>query len=323
MNQSVNVRKVIRVGERSVGITIPKEWLAHLNLDIGSSVEVSLGPGYVLIRPLSPSSTQHKTSNIIALKSSEPDQLERLIIASYIEGYDAIALNVPRNIAREVFYKIAMRLPGTIAMEGEVFKIRISVDELNTDLNDIINSMKTCISSMFDLLIDFFETGDHNKLREITKLDDDLDRFHFLGLRTIRRTSFRDPASAIEYTVIIKSLEHIGDTLDRVSNTFIKTGINVNNYGECRHMLKEIFLKVSSYVSKSINSLLASNINQAMKVLLQREELTREILSTATKCIDMTGILAISHEAMVAVYEAAEVAEIASLRHTRKMGVPG
>ncbi|MEM1526177.1 MAG: phosphate uptake regulator PhoU [Ignisphaera sp.] len=318
MSQQVNIRKIIRVGERSIGITIPKEWLSHLNVDIGSSVEVTLGPGYVLVRPLTSGVTQTKITNTIALKHDDIEQLERLIIASYIEGYDIITLDVPRYVARDVFYKVVMRLPGTIAMNGDIFKIKISVDELNTDLNDIINSMKTTISSMFDMLIEYFESGNHDKLKELIKLDDDLDRFHFLGMRTIKRTAFRDPASALEFTTIIKSLEHIGDTLDRVSNTFLKTGINVIKRNECKEMLKEMFSKVSSYVSKAINSLAARNINQALKVLLQREELTQEILMAATKCIDVTGILAISHEAMVSLYEAAEIAEISILRHLRE-----
>lgn len=321
MSQSVNVRKIIRVGERSVGITIPREWLAHLNVDIGSSVEVTLGPGYILVRPLTSSISQHKISNTITLKHDDVEQLERLIIASYIEGYDLITLDVPRNIARNVFYKIAVRLPGTISMNGDVFKIKISVDEINTDLNDILNSMKTTVSSMFDMLIDYFETGESGKLREIIKLDDDLDRFHFLGMRTIKRTAFRDPASALENTIIIKSLEHIGDTLDRVSNTFLKMELNVIRREECKEGLKEIFLKVSSYVSKAINSLLTSNVNQALKVLLQREELSQEILSKVSKCLDVTGILAISHEAMVSVYEAAEIAEIAVLRYLRELSL--
>jgi len=321
MSQSVNIRKIIRVGERSVGITIPKEWLTYLNVDIGSSVEVTLGPGYVLVRPLISSISQPKISNTITLKNDDPEQLGRLIIASYIEGYDIITLDVPRNIARNVFYKIAVRLPGTISMNGDVFKIKISVDELNTDLNDIFNSMKTTMSAMFDMLIEYFETGDLGKLEEILKLDDDLDRFHFLGMRTIKRTAFKDPTSALENTIIIKSLEHIGDTLDRVSNTFLKMGLNVINRTECKENLKDIFVKVSSYVSKAINSLITHNINQALKVLLQREELTQEILSRVSKCIDVTGILAISHEAMVSIYEAAEIAEIAVLRYLRELSL--
>lgn len=315
----MNVRKIIRVGERSVGITIPKEWLSFLNVDVGSSVEVTLGPGYILIRPLSVA--QPKTINTVSIDRAEPEQLERLIVASYIEGYDIININTPRNMAREVFYKIAMRLPGTIAMDGDTFRIKISVDELNTDLNDILNSMKTSIGTMFDMLIDYFETGDNIKLKEIIKLDDDLDRFHFLGMRTIRRTAFRDPIATLEYAVIIKSLEHIGDTLDRVSNTFLKTGINVLARSECKQLLKEVFLKVSSYVSKAINSLITHNISQAMKVLLQREEISQEILSAATKCIDVTGILAISHEAIVGVYEAAEIAEIVILRLLKELSL--
>lgn len=315
-----NIRKIIRVGERSIGITIPKEWLNVLGLGIGSNVEVSLGSGYILIKPLT--ATQHRIIHSIKIKHEDPEALARLIIAGYLEGYDIIVVEEVRDIIRKAFYPIAMRLPGAIAMDGTTFKIKISVDEVNTDLNEVISSMRSALNTMFDFLIDYFNTGDKSKLSEVIHLDDDLDRLHFLGIRTIKRTAFRDPPYSLDYAIVLKSLEHIGDSLDRVSNTLLNISLDAfQNSIECRNVFKDIFAKVSSYVSKSVNAFTTLNVNLAMKVLLGREEISKEILTSIQKCINIHGVLAMSHEAINAVYEAAEIAEVATAKAIRAVGV--
>ena len=315
-----NVRKVIRIGERSIGITIPKEWLPILGISVGASVEVTLGPGYLLVKPLS---TIHpKITQSIKIKHEDEETLSRLIIASYIEGFDVISIDESKDIARRSFQKISTRLPGAIAMEGATFRLKISVDEFNTDLEEVIGAMRTTLSMMFDLLIDYFTSGDKSKLDEVIRLDDDLDRLHFLGMRTIKRTAFRDPSQAINNSIIIKSLEHIGDTLDRVSNTILRLGFDTNINAKCREVFKDMFSKVSSYVSKAVNALASSNISLIMKVLIGREELSKEILSNVTQCIEAPGVLAIAHEAIVAVYEAAEIAEVATIKALMTIGKP-
>ncbi len=315
---TTNIRKIIKIGEKSVGITIPKEWLSILGMSIGSSVEVSLAPGYLLIKPLSVS--QPKIAHSIRIKHEDVNILSRLIIAGYIEGYDIINIDVARDLARKAFYSIAMRLPGTIAMDGPEFKVKVSVDEVNTDLSEVISSMRSTLSTMFELLIDYFNTGDKKRLDEIIRLDDDLDRLHFLGMRAIKRTSFREPTDSLDYAIVIKSLEHIGDSLDRVSNTMLKISLDdLHASNECKAVFKDLFAKVSSYVSKAINSLGTNNVALAMKVLLGREELATEALGSIKQCLEVPGVLAITHEAIVAVYEAAEIGEVATLRAIKSM----
>ncbi|MEM2529118.1 MAG: hypothetical protein QXG40_06945, partial [Ignisphaera sp.] len=90
---------------------------------------------------------------------------------------------------------------------------------------------------------------------------------------------------------------------------------------ECRNVFKDIFAKVSSYVSKSVNAFTTLNVNLAMKVLLGREEISKEILTSIQKCINIHGVLAMSHEAINAVYEAAEIAEVATAKAIRAVGV--
>jgi len=309
-----DVRKIIKIGERSVGITIPKEWLPLLGLSIGSSVEVTLASGYITIKPLS--STQPRPLLSVRIRSDDASTLSRLIIAGYVEGFDMVVVESPRELARKAFYDVAMRLPGAIAMNGMHITVKISVDEMNTNIDEVIASMKTTVDSMFDLLMDFFQTGDKSKLEQVIRLDDDLDRLHFLGVRTIKRTSFRNPQDALDNLIVIKSLEHIGDALDRASNTLLKMGSATND--ECKRAFREMFARVASYTSKSINSFMNLNLELAIKVLMERQPIAREIFTLAKGCIYSPETLALVHEATVIIYEAAEIAEVATAKMVRR-----
>jgi len=314
--QITEIRKIIKIGERSAGITIPKEWLNILGVTIGSKVEVGLGPRYIIVRPLGVQ--PQKTLAEITLTGKDVDILTKQIIASYIEGFDYVILDAPKDVARKSFYAIALRLPGTIAMDGDRVSIKISVDEFNTNINEVIVSMKSTISNMFDLLMEYFETKSLEALQSLLKLDDDLDRLHFLGVRTIKRTLFRNPQESLDKLVVIKSMEHIGDALDRVARTLMNVNPSFDNH--CKEVFKDIFARAASYVTKSINALLESNMDLAIKILGERERLQNDILSSASKCINITGALALTHEAMVAIYEAAEIAEASTAKVIRELG---
>ncbi len=319
-----DVRKIIKIGERSVGVTIPKEWLPLLGLSVGSSVEVSLGTGYITIKPLN--IIQPRPTLTVKLRSSDENVLSRLIIAGYIEGYDMLILDTDRTLARRAFYSVAMRLPGAIAMDGQRFVVKISVDEMNTNVDEVIASMKTTIDMMFDLLMDFFQTGDKTKLEQLIRLDDDLDRLHFLGVRTIKRTSFRNPQDAIDNLIVIKSLEHIGDALDRASSTLLKMGGEISD--ECKKVFREIFARAAAFTSKAINAFINLNLELATKVLMEREPLFKEVFSLANKCIHTPETLALAHEATVIIYEATEIAEVATaklirLSEEKEVKIPG
>lgn len=307
------VRRIIKIGERSVGITIPKEWLPVLGLNIGSNVEVSLGPGFITVKPLNV--MQPKALLTVRLKARDIATMARLIIAGYIEGFDSLIVDGDRGSARKAFYAVAMRLPGAIAMNGRQFTIKISVDELNTSVDEVIASMKTTVETMFELLMEYFSTSDASNLEQLLKLDDDLDRLHFLGIRTIKRTAFRSPQDALDKMLVIKSLEHIGDCLDRVSNTLLRIQSKISD--ECKKVFRDVFAQVSSYVSKAINSYIEGNIDMAIRILMEREDLSKRIFTSSSKCLQAPESMAMAHEATVSVYEAAEIAEVATAKLVR------
>ncbi len=309
-----DIRKIIKIGERSVGVTIPKEWLPLLGVSVGTTVEVSLGAGFIMIKPVS--STRTRPTIGVRVSGRDVETLSRLLIAGYIEGYDSVIVDSERDLARRAFYSVAMRLPGAIAMDGEAFTVKISVDEMNTNIDEVVSSMRTIINNMFDLLMDYFQTGDKSRLEQLIRLDDDLDRLHFLGVRTIKRTSYRNPQEALDNMIVIKSLEHIGDALDRASNTLLKLSSGLSK--ECVGVFREIFASVASYTSKAINAFLTLNLDLATKVLLERHKLHNEIFRRVEKCTSIPETLALAHEATVMVFEAAEIAEVATAKLIRK-----
>ena len=308
------IRKVIRVGERSAGVTIPKEWLSTLGLNIGSAVELILSRDSITIKPIEIG--RRKLASILRIKSKNTDELSRLIIAGYTEGYDTIELDTDKILARKAFYSVATKLPGSIAMDDVKITIKISVDELNTSVDEVISSMRSIMLSMFDYFTDYLDTGNIDCLDQLFRLDDDMDRLHFLGVRTIKITSIKMPLDALDKLMVIKSLEHIGDCLDRAGRTLLnyKEGLDEKS----KRIFKEMFSYLESYTSKSINSYLSDNYNMALKVLLDRESMLQYIVEAASKCTPLSVAFGIAHEAQMIVALAVEIAEIAISKATRK-----
>ena len=150
------IRKIIRIGERSAGVTIPKEWLSTLGLNIGSAVELILSRDSITVKPIEVG--KRKFTSTLKIKSKSTEELSKLIIAGYAEGYDTIELETDKLLARKAFYSVATKLPGSIAMDDARITIKISVDELNTSVDEVISSMRSIMLSMFDYFTDYLDT---------------------------------------------------------------------------------------------------------------------------------------------------------------------
>ncbi|MGC9153510.1 MAG: PhoU domain-containing protein [Vulcanisaeta sp.] len=311
-------RRVIRIGEKSIGITLPKRWLDTLSVGIGDVVEISLVGKVIVVKPITQAGGE--TNEVSISLGGSIDETTRVIIASYIEGYDNVEVLGQKDTVRKAFSSVEHKLPGSLMLESDgSILIKVATSETNVDLNEIINSMANILNSMFNKFIDYLESNKADLLKEVLELDDQMDKLYFLALRTIKKLSFRDPKKAIDDTIVVKNLEHAADALDRLSNAFMRTQVT-----QCRHEIGEKLRDVWSYIMKAVYSYLDNNINNALKVLLDREHMLNNMLELANMgCIGLTGLLtATIHEGQLIVALAADIAEASFSRHVRSIAKP-
>jgi Phosphate uptake regulator len=306
-------RRVIRIGEKSIGITLPKRWLDTINVGIGDVVEVSLIGKVIVVKPITQAGGE--TNEVSISLSGAIDETTRIIIASYIEGYDNVEIIGHKDTIRKAFSSVEHKLPGSLMLEGDGnVLIKVATSEANVDLNEVISSMANILNSMFGKFIDYLNSNKVDLLKDVLELDDQIDKLYFLALRTIKKLSFKDPKRAIDDTIVVKNLEHAADALDRLSNAFMRT-----QPAQCRREISEKLKDVWSYVMKAVYAYLDNNINNALKVLLDRERMLNSMLELANMgCMGLSGLLTASiHEGQLIVALAADIAEAAFSRHVR------
>ncbi|WP_243680740.1 phosphate uptake regulator PhoU [Vulcanisaeta souniana] len=235
-----------------------------------------------------------ETNEVSISLSGAIDEATRVIIASYIEGYDNVEIIGQKDSIRRAFSNVENKLPGSLMLEsdGSVL-IKVATSESNVDLNEVINSMANILNSMFNKFIDYLGTGKEDSLKEVLELDDQMDKLYFLALRTIKKLSFRDPKRAIDDTIVVKNLEHAADALDRLSNAFMRVQAT-----QCKREIGEKLRDVWTYIMKAVYAYLDNNINNALKVLLDRERMLNSMLELANMgCTGLSGLLTASiHE---------------------------
>lgn len=307
----VSIRKIIRIGEKSCGVTIPREWLDKIGIKVGASVETSLVGNSIVIKP---SPVEGSMESVIKISGEREDHLANMIIASYIEGGDVISIQGDRLVIRRAFNSVKGKLPGMIFIEkGETPEIRITSDEKFSNFPEIVKTMRSSIRTMMYLMTRYLETGNVEYLKEILVMDDELDSLHFIGLRTVKRTAIKMPREAIDLATVIKSLEHIGDAFDRASNYLMR----IRLLDGCNAQLKEMIEEVSRYCMASLDAFISGDHRASLELLRDRATVSERILEISRKRACSEDLSAVVHELLVVVASAAEVSEASVSMYVR------
>ena len=293
---------MIRIGERSFGVTLPREWVESNQLKVGSPIKILAEANKILILP----ATAEGVAVAVSLKEEDVEKALRDVIAYYIEGVDEISIE-SGNISALVG-KVESRLPGVVALEsGGKLKLRIVTKE-DVDIDEVVRSMYTTVMAMFHLFLDFIKGRDEEDARELLRMDDQLDRLYFLSLRTIKKNIYQNPQGFVDYAIVVKNLEHMGDALDRSTN-YLKQ----NKVG-CHEELVGEFENLQRYAEEAARSFLENRHEGALKVILERESVFKRLLALSS----CEGVAPIMHEAMLITALAADIAEAAYSKFVRQ-----
>jgi phosphate uptake regulator len=235
----------------------------------------------------------------------------RLMIAGYVEGYDKLILEGQRDVVRRAYSRVEGKLPGSLVLEDEgAIIMQIATSGANVDVGAVMTSMGSIINSMFGKVMDYLETSNEDYLREVLELDDQVDKLYFLALRTVKKSSFMNPRGAIDDTIVVKNMEHIADSLDRLSNSLMGTRIS----NECRSSMASRLKQLWEYAATSINAYREGNVENALKVILNRENMLR--LFGNIECGDLRGLM---HEGQLIVALSTDICEAAFSKHVRRL----
>ncbi|WP_457741565.1 PhoU domain-containing protein [Thermococcus sp.] len=225
-------RKIQFTGRSSYIISLPKKWIREHNLKQGDTIPLSINPdGSITIFPREPKEvSERKILNIS--REFSPDMAVRLVISAYIQGYDIFEINLREEMPT---YKVKIRkvlqsLPGVEIILDEPMRIvaKSLLDEDEVNLAELLRRIRSLVVSMLgdlELLI----KGENGEIRrDINDLENELDRFYFLIIRTVNRLlskhTVTEESGIVRRTFdllgilfIVRNIERIGDHIIRIA----------------------------------------------------------------------------------------------------------
>jgi len=228
-------RKIQFTGRSSYIISLPKRWVTENGLKRGDTVPIVVNQdGTITIFPKTPKRTGGKETIRISKKFSE-DMAVRLAISAYIRGYDTIEIRFEDGMPS---YKVKVRktlqgLPGVEIILDEPQRIiaKSLLDEEDVDIKEVLERIESIVLSMIgdlELLMNAKGREIRGILRDISDLENELDRFYFLIIRIVnmllsmnvhyeRSGIVQKTFDLVGVLFIVRNIERIGDHLMRIA----------------------------------------------------------------------------------------------------------
>lgn len=260
-------RKIQFTGRSSYIISLPKKWVLENELKQGDTVPLIINPdGSITILPRKPKGTGEKMTLEIS-KEFSPDMAVRLAISAYIQGYDTLEILFSEEMP---FYKVKLRkvlqsLPGVEIILDEPQRIiaKSLLDENEVNISDILTRIRSILMSMIgDLELLVQNPDDSEVMKDIKDLENELDRFYFLVIRTVSRLLsqravveesgiIRRSFDMIGILFIVRNIERIGDHLTRIAENPEKL-----DFEKLRRFLVEVLDRIEDKDLKKIDKLM-------------------------------------------------------------------
>ncbi len=289
---SAEIRRVIKLGEATLAITLPKSWVKAVGLKKGDALIVREEDGKLTIEK---SGRGEETPSACIIRSEtcidEPEMLTRMIVGAYVNGYDVIYIPMkgrdPDSFMEEI--KLAeKKLFGLYVSEHSEHNVILHViaDQSKPTINTSLVKLHIIIGKVINIAYDVLKSGKPVSLMVLDDLYDDFDKTYLLAVRQLLKSQYN---KALLKRLGLKSyLWIIGDravlsALKMILNSSrdlvdISLKLARSDYKVGEKALKEIsellsWLKKASELS--LRSFLAADAKRANRAILDLDALRK------------------------------------------------
>ena len=217
-------RKAIQLANQTLVISLPSKWVKQQGIKKGDEIEVTEEENRLIIGE--PKKQEHKKIEIDIINYSI-SMLYRHLRALYREGYDELILKF-KNIAQ--LNEIEEVINNLISFEiveqinNKCIIKDISVSQTK-DINELIKRVFIIIISMCEELQNSIKDLEINKLKEIIKIDTQINRLTDYILRLINKNIIKEQMKTRLLYFITMQLEYIGDNFKIIAKKTIESNL--------------------------------------------------------------------------------------------------
>ena len=260
----MNQRKLIKLGNSSYAIALPKDWIKKSGLKKGDNVflEENSGGEIVLWSELKKNNEEQTTE--INIGDKDLKIIRKEIVSAYTNGSTSIILTGKKEKSqmKEIKEFIKSLLSFEIienSSEKIVAKDFFNLEESN--MSNFITRIDNNIKEMFSVISSSIESGNpsQKELEELESIDIDTTKFYYLisrlffkgiGNPSVINTLGTDNMRIFNEWWIAYNLEHVGDKVKEIAKTIKTSKLTKKD----RKLISEIFSQISETYSNSLMS---------------------------------------------------------------------
>jgi phosphate uptake regulator len=291
-------RKLIKLGNSSFALALPKDWVENSGLKKGDDVYIVRNPGgEITLSPEYKKVNGNGKDYYIELDEKEETEIAREIIRSYIEGSHSITLSGDKQKLKKV-KEISKRFLGLEIIEEKEKKIVLKdlLDYEGIGLDNLIQRANNDLSEMFNVIEDILKDKkiSEKQIKEIQEIDRDINKVYFLVWR-IMNSGVENPALQVklkkepkEFIInfwVCYNIEQIGDIIKNLVKSLKQNHLD-NSF------LYEVFKLIKLNYELCIKSFFQKDKELAKEVIFKK----KEIIIACDKLSEMNGYEAISEK---------------------------
>ena len=274
-------RKLIKLGNSSFAIALPKDWVEKAGLNKGDSIFITPNSnGELIIQPKFKKANGGDKEVVIQLKEKGEDEIARDLISAYTSGNGIISVVGKKEKIRIAKQKVKNFLNLElieISEDKAVFKDLLDIE--NIEIKNFIRRMDNNLREMFSLIFEICKDrkNSKNKIKELDEIDKDITKFYFLVWRlmnigidnpSVQSNLKLGPKSFVVFFWISYNLEQMGDELKRIARIL----------GKCEscpsQVLDSLKLVEENYID-SMKSFFDENRELAKKVIFKKPQINK------------------------------------------------
>jgi phosphate uptake regulator len=273
----MEIRRVQVTGGASFVVTLPKEWAEGQRIKKNDPIGMTVQPdGTLLITKNTTDEILQQTKEIDCSTIADPAFLFRLLIGTYIMGFNMIRLTskqvfLPfvRSVVRDY---TQMTIGQEVVEETEtLIAIKDLLNPVEMPFDNTIKRMFVIVKNMHKDAITALETHNKSLAEDVIKRDIDADRLNWLIARqtnmillhaSLSRKMEISPDIAMHYYLLSRIIERVGDHAVRIAEHTLPI-IDIDIDKKTLTMIKKASLMSLEIFDRSIVSFFSADMKEA------------------------------------------------------------
>ena len=270
-------RKLIKLGNSSFAVALPKEWVDRSGLKKGDEVFITPNSDGEIIVSHHQKKNLSDKKTVINIEGKNDKNIKREFTSDYINGCSVFEFigNIDREKSKMIKNIINHYISCEVIEESEkniVVKDFFNFEELN--LNNFMRRIDNNIEEMFDIVIRGIAVKKIAKeeIEEMNKIDLDINKFYFLTSR-ILTLGLNNPS--LVHTLKIKPtelfnnwwlafhLERIGDDLKTIAHKIKSEKLTAEN----KEILVSVFKEMKERHGESLKIFYTQDNKKAYEIM--------------------------------------------------------